>query len=110
LFWKNGERLRIDLEAAIAQHRAFAVAPDNGVTHEPAYPYQEADNILKGHESPLFLRHRVVQHVTRGGHDGAASQDKRQQNSRPRRRVSGAEQQGPGQRIGEDLPPIAGWA
>lgn len=94
------------MQTTIAEDSACPVAPNNFVTDKAADPDTETNHILNGEQPPLLLGDRIVNNVTSGRKSGAASQNQREQDRRPRSGVGGPQQERQRQRIGEDLAPI----
>src|SRR5262249_33201006 len=100
--------LRVYVETAVAQHSTLAVAPDNRVTCEPADPNQRAQNILQGQQPPLPAGQRITENKMGSGCGRGATQRQGDGNRRPGCRDRCPEKKRPGERISENLSPVAG--
>jgi hypothetical protein len=67
------------VQAAIAQDGAFAIAPNDFVTHKAADPDKETDYILDRKQPPFFFSDWIANDVAGSGKRCARPQDQRQE-------------------------------
>src|SRR5260370_5690455 len=100
--------LSVHFKPTIALDGAFAVAPDDGIARDPAYPHQESQRVLQGQQPALFAKKRVAYHEHGCGRGGAQAKPECEHEHRPSRAMSGPQQEeGQGERVGKDLSPVA---
>ncbi len=78
------------MKAPVAQDGAFAVAPDDSIAQETAYPHQKAENVLQRQKPKLLLSDRIAEHIAGCGSGGGGAQRQGKWNHGPCQGIRGS--------------------